>query len=173
MLNLRTLYSLLWWRLFSKCLFHDCAQIPSKAQAQWWVTFDGKDLLLCITIKYVLSMGRLDIINNNSCLLSSENPFWGMLQIQEWTERLLFESLSHSRIFWFRCRISREACPFFFFPFYFLLKYTWFTMLCQCQVYSEVIRLYVSIFISLSIHVLFQILFPSSLSQNSEYASLC
>ena len=47
----------------------------------------------------------------------------------------------------------------------FLLKYSWFTMLCCFQVYSKVIKLYLYIF--------FQTFFPYKLLQNVEYSSLC
>ena len=56
---------------------------------------------------------------------------------------------------------------FIFKIFYFLLTYSWFTILCYFQMYSTVIQLYKNIY------SFFQILFPYRLSQNIEYSSLC
>ena len=47
------------------------------------------------------------------------------------------------------------------------LKYSYFTMLCQFQVYSKVIQLYIYIYI------IFQILFHYRLLQDIKYSSLC
>ena len=64
---------------------------------------------------------------------------------------------------------------FFFFKssFYFILEYTWFIM-CSLQVYSKVIQLciYMHLFFFYA-SILFQMLFPFRLSQNTVHSSLC
>ena len=53
------------------------------------------------------------------------------------------------------------------FCFLFLLKYSWFTMLCQSLLYSKVTQLYIYIYV----YILFQILFPYRWLQNIESSS--
>ena len=61
---------------------------------------------------------------------------------------------------------SKLALSFFKFNFYFILRYSWFTVLCQFQVDSRVIQFYIYIYP-------FSDSFPFMLLQSIEQSSLC